>query len=148
MSLSATPLRILLVDDNEDDALLIREAFRKANRPNELWVVHDGIAALAFLNQSNEHADKPRPDVVLLDINMPKLNGFGVLEAMRGNPQLADLPVVMCSTSDHKHEIERALELGARDYLQKPIGFDRLRDMAASFLERWGNPVEPRPAAD
>ena len=148
MSLSATPLRILLVDDNEDDALLIREAFRKANRPNELWVVHDGVAALAFLNQSDEHADKPRPDVVLLDINMPKLNGFGVLEGMPGNPRLADLPVVMCSTSDHKHEIERALELGARDYLQKPIGFDRLRDMAASFLERWGNPVEPRPAAD
>ncbi len=134
------PLRVLLVDDNEDDTLLIREAFRAAKRANEVWTARDGLEAIAFLTRAGEHADKPRPDVVLLDLNMPRLNGFGVLEALRDQPDLAGLPIVMMSTSDHKDEVDQALALGAREYLQKPIGFDRLCEMAAAILDRWGCP--------
>ena len=125
--------RILLVDDSDDDIFLVREAFKDSGIAHRLDAISDGEEAMSFLRE-----DGNRPDVVLLDINMPRFSGFDVLEWVQSDPQLRDIPVVMLTTSDQPEDIRRATEGGARDYFRKPVEFSGLRELACSVLHRWG----------
>ena len=125
--------RILLVDDSDDDIFLAREAFKASGIAHRLDSISDGEAALNFLGENGN-----RPDVILLDINMPRFSGFDVLEWIQSDLQLRDIPVVMLTTSDQPEDIRRATEGGARDYFRKPVEFSGLRDLACSVLDRWG----------
>lgn len=126
--------RILLVDDSDDDIFLVREAFKDSGVAHRLDAISDGEEALSFLRE-----DGNRPDVVLLDINMPRFSGFDVLEWVQSDPRLRDIPVVMLTTSDQPDDIRRATEGGARDYFRKPVEFSGLRELACSVLDRWGS---------
>lgn len=137
--MTSPALHILLVDDNDDDVFLIAEAFAACEPPCTLASVQDGCEALDYLRKLPPFDDAASPDIVLLDINMPRLDGFGVLEALRDDEQLSGLPVVILSTSDRHDDHARALELGARECLHKPVGFDQLRDLVRRFLQRWGD---------
>ncbi len=129
-----TEPHILLVDDSDDDIFLVREAFRESGVAHRLDAISDGEEALSFLrNNLND-----RPDVVLLDINMPRFSGFDVLEWVQSDPELRSIPVVMLTTSEQPEDVRRATEGGARDYFRKPVEFRHLRDLACRVLDRWG----------
>ena len=134
--------RILLVDDSDDDIFLVREAFKDSGVAHRLDAISDGEEAMSFLRE-----DGNRPDVVLLDINMPRFSGFDVLEWVQSDPQLRDIPVVMLTTSDQPEDIRRATEAGARDYFRKPVEFSGLRELACSVLDRWGPDAGNRESA-
>ena len=131
--MSNAETRILLVDDSDDDIFLVREAFKDSGIAHRLDAISDGEEAMSFLRE-----DGNRPDVLLLDINMPRFSGFDVLEWVQSDPQLRDIPVVMLTTSDQPEDIRRATEGGARDYFRKPVEFSGLRELACSVLDRWG----------
>ncbi|MGB0766096.1 MAG: response regulator [Phycisphaeraceae bacterium] len=131
--MSKSETRILLVDDSDDDIFLVREAFKESGVAHRLDAISDGEQALSFLKE-----DGNRPDVVLLDINMPRFSGFDVLEWVQSDPQLREIPIVMLTTSEQPEDVRRATEGGARDYFRKPVEFRHLRDLASRVLDRWG----------
>ena len=127
--------RILLIDDSEDDIFLVKEAFRESGQAHSLEAISDSQAAMDYLRENRAN----RPDVMLLDINMPRYSGFDVLDWLQSDPQLREIPVVMLTTSEQPEDVRRATEGGARDYFRKPVDFDRLRDLARQLLQRWGS---------
>jgi len=133
--MSSCETHILLVDDSDDDIFLVKEAFRESGMAHRIHAISDGEKALDFLKKNI--AD--RPDVVLLDINMPRFSGFDVLEWVQSDPELRSIPVVMLTTSEQPEDVRRATEGGARDYFRKPVEFNHLRDLACRVLKRWGN---------
>lgn len=126
--------RILLVDDSDDDIFLVREAFRESGVAHRFNAISDAEEALVYLRE-NLHE---RPDVLLLDINMPRFNGFDVLEWVQADPDLREIPVVMLTTSEQPEDIRRATEGGACAYYRKPVDFRQLRELACRLMERWG----------
>ncbi|HLJ09866.1 MAG TPA: response regulator [Planctomycetaceae bacterium] len=137
-----TPLLdILIVDDNEDDVLLLQESMRDEPSVNLVHSVHDGVEAMAYLRQEGPYSGAPRPGLVLLDINMPKKNGFEVLSEMKGDPQLRTIPVVMLTTSNRDADVMAAYGSGACSFVTKPVSFDRLKVMAGHFVSYWTNVV-------
>ena len=126
--------RILLVDDSDDDIFLVREAFRESGVAHRIDAISDGEKALDFLRDNVDN----RPDVVLLDINMPRFSGFDVLEWVQSDPELREIPVVMLTTSEQPEDVRRATEGGAREYYRKPVEYRQLRDLACRVMERWG----------
>ena len=130
-------LDILVVDDNEDDILLLQESLRGLPTVNVLHSVHDGEEAMAFLRREGRYSAAQRPGLVLLDINMPKMNGFEVLSKMKDDPQLRAIPVVMLTTSNRDADIETAYSCGACSFVTKPVSFDRLQLMAGHFVCYW-----------
>ena len=141
--MASSETRILLVDDSDDDIFLVREAFKESGVAHRIDAISDGEQALNFLRE-----DGNRPDVVLLDINMPRFSGFDVLEWVQSDPQLREIPIVMLTTSEQPEDVRRATEGGARDYFRKPVEFRQLRDLACRVLDRWGpdNIEQPTPA--
>ncbi len=125
---------ILLVEDNEDDILLIERAFHKANVANPLVVVRDGEEAVAYLSNLDGN---PIPELVLLDLKLPRKDGFEVLEWLRAQPVLRRLPVVVLTSSGETPDIDRAYDLGANSYLVKPVGFEALLDMVKTLGLYW-----------
>ncbi|ADV68921.1 response regulator [Deinococcus maricopensis] len=132
-----TPIEILLVEDNEPDILLTQEAFEEARVANHLHVARDGVEALEFLRREGEFAGKPRPDVILLDINMPRKNGLEVLEELKGDPDLRSIPVVVLTTSQADEDILRSYQSHASSYIVKPVGFDNFYDAIRAFEGYW-----------
>lgn len=122
------PIEILLVEDNEPDVLLTLEAFEDARVPNRLHVARDGVEALRFLRREGEHAGAPRPDVILLDINMPRMNGLEVLREIKQDPQLMTIPVIMLTTSHAEEDILRSYQAYAASYVVKPVEFSKFYD--------------------
>jgi len=118
------PINILLVEDNADDVELTRRALARAKVRNQIWTVNDGADALAFLRGQPPHHDAPRPDLVLLDLNLPGLDGRDVLLRIREDPQLRGLAVVVLTASDEEREHLAALAADA--FLTKPVDLDRL----------------------
>lgn len=119
---------ILLVEDNPDDVELTRIAFEQANVANLLRVVADGAEALDYLFARGIHADRagaPLPSLVLLDLNLPKLDGREVLQAIRGSEATCNLPVVMLTTSAEPFDIDASYALGANSYIRKPVDFEQ-----------------------
>ncbi len=131
------PVEILLVEDNEDDIVLIQEAFANARLVNVLTAVRDGEAALAYLRREGPHKDAHRPGLVLLDINMPKKNGFEVLETMKAHPQLRSLPVIMLTTSDREEDIVHSYADGACSYIRKPVDLSQFNEVVKQFELYW-----------
>jgi len=121
---AANPINILLVEDSPDDAALTLRALRRAKLQNHVWTVQDGLEALAFLRGEPPHRGASRPDLVLLDLNLPKLDGRDVLLRIREDARLHTLPVVVLTASDQ--EQERLAAIGADAFLTKPVDFERL----------------------
>jgi len=132
-------LHILVVDDNEDDVILLQESLREHPTAHVLDVARDGEEALAYLRREGRFADSPRPGLVLLDINMPRKNGFEVLTAIREDPRLRSIPVIMLTTSRRDSDIVNAYGSGACSFVSKPVDFERLRTMAGHFVAYWSN---------
>lgn len=132
---------ILLVDDNDDDVLLIREAFATQTQVQIIDAVPDGEAALAYLQYRKNKRHEALPDLLLLDINMPKMNGFEVLQAIKGDPQLQHIPVIILTTSDRNEDIIRAYSNGACSYVHKPITLQDMIAIATHFASYWFNVV-------
>jgi len=126
---------ILLVEDDPGDVVLIRESFQDHKVANELTVVSDGVQALAFLRREGEYATARRPGLVLLDLNLPRMNGIEVLEQIKGDPALATIPVVVLTTSDSEDDIVRSYTLHANAYITKPVDFERFRHVVHQIDE-------------
>ncbi|MEU5097988.1 response regulator [Streptomyces sp. NPDC020996] len=121
----ATPIDVLLVEDDPGDELMTREAFEDNKIGNTLHVVRDGEEALDFLHRRGEHADAPTPDLILLDLNLPKYDGRQVLEHIKSDPDLSHIPVVVLTTSAAEEDILRSYKLHANAYVTKPVDLDQ-----------------------
>jgi CheY-like chemotaxis protein len=143
----AHQLEILLAEDNEFDVHLTEAALRDATLPNRLNCVPDGEAALAFLNRAGEYSEAPTPDLILLDLNLPKMNGFQVLEAIKADPRLCNIPVVVVSGSDRAADISRAYGLQASAFVVKPMEVDEYFAAIRSLKQLWfyAAPRSPKP---
>jgi CheY-like chemotaxis protein len=119
------PIEVLLVEDDPGDVLLIREAFEDNKVANRLHVVADGVEALDFMRRQGEHAEAPRPDLVLLDLNLPRKDGREVLAEVKGDDELRTIPVVVLTTSQAEEDVLRSYDLHANAYVTKPVDFDR-----------------------
>jgi CheY-like chemotaxis protein len=139
------PVEILLAEDNSGDVTLTRKALEKGNIINNLHVVTDGVEALAFLNQEGAYADKPRPDLVLLDLNMPRKDGRDVLEAVKNDDQLKRIPVVVMTSSEAEEDILQSYDLHANAYLTKPVDFDGFIDIVERIEDFWLTVVKMPP---
>jgi CheY-like chemotaxis protein len=131
----AVEFDVLLVDDSRVDAMLVKEALDSMGRVR-LHVVRSGIDALAFLNRVGRYADAPRPQLVLLDINMPRMNGHEALARIRAEPQLAGLAVVMLTSSRAADDRDKATALGADEFVTKPVGYDAFAETVRSLVAR------------
>ncbi|RSN63859.1 two-component system response regulator [Streptomyces sp. WAC 04229] len=125
MTTPATPIDVLLVEDDPGDELMTREAFEDNKIGNTLHVVRDGEEALDFLYRRAGHAEAPRPDLILLDLNLPKYDGRQVLEKIKSDPELSDIPVVVLTTSAAEEDILRSYKLHANAYVTKPVDLDQ-----------------------
>ena len=135
-----TVFDILLVEDNPDDVELTRLAFVEAGEPHRLHVVSDGAEALDYLLARGRHADRDPaglPALVLLDLNLPRLDGHEVLQAIRAEDATRCLPVVVLTTSIEPSDVDRAYAIGANSYLQKPVEFDRFVDVVRHISRYW-----------
>ncbi|HYQ74306.1 MAG TPA: response regulator [Cellulomonas sp.] len=126
---------VLLVEDDPGDVLMTREAFEDNKVANRLAVVSDGVSALAFLRKEGEHADAPTPDLVLLDLNLPRMDGREVLEAMKGDDALRSIPVVVLTTSEAEEDVVRSYSLHANAYVTKPVDFERFIEVVRQIDE-------------
>jgi CheY-like chemotaxis protein len=123
--MNAQLIDVLLVEDDPGDVLLIREAFADHKVGNALSVVSDGVDALAFLRRGSGYEDAPRPDLILLDLNLPRKDGTEVLAEIKADPGLATIPVVVLTTSEADEDILRSYELHANAYVTKPVDFEQ-----------------------
>jgi CheY-like chemotaxis protein len=121
----ARPIEILLVEDDPGDVLMAREALEEGKVANRLAVVPDGIEAMAYLTCEGQYADRTRPDLVLLDLNLPRKGGLEVLEEMKADPSLRRIPVVVLTTSDAEKDILSSYDMHANAYIKKPVDFDQ-----------------------
>lgn len=119
------PIEILLVEDDPGDVMMTREAFAENRLRNELHVVSDGVSAIDFLRRRGEYADAVRPDLVLLDLNLPRRDGREVLAEIKADPDLRMIPVVVLTTSQAEEDILRSYHLHANAYVTKPVDFER-----------------------
>jgi chemotaxis family two-component system response regulator Rcp1 len=134
---SARPVHILLVEDSEPDVELTIEALRDAKVLNELHVVRDGVEAMAYLHRQGPYAKAARPDLVLLDLNMPRKSGREVLTEMKADPKLAMIPVVVLTTSAADVDVLRSYELSAAAYITKPVDFDQFVSVIHTLKDFW-----------
>ncbi|EMA14300.1 response regulator [Haloarcula marismortui] len=129
------PVEILLAEDNPGDVKLTKKALEKGKVLNNLHVVNDGVEALSFLRQEGEYDDAPRPDLLLLDLNMPRKGGQEVLEEMKDDESLRRIPVVVLTSSEAEEDIIESYDLHANAYLTKPVDFDGFVDIVSSVEE-------------
>lgn len=136
---------VLMAEDNPDDIELTRAAFEESKFHVNLHVVRDGVEAMAFLRREGVYSDAPRPDLLLLDINMPRMDGRQVLEAIREDPGLATLPVVMLTTSSSEEDIAFAYYKKANCYVTKPVDFTQFTKVVNSIQDFWFTLVKMPP---
>jgi len=131
------PVNILLVEDSLDDVILVRAALKKGRVANELFVVHDGDAAMDFILNRGAYADSPRADLVLLDLNLPGKTGQEVLKEIKTTPLLRSIPVIVLTTSTEERDILRAYEEQANAYIAKPLDLDEFFNAIRMFEDFW-----------
>ncbi|MDX6697790.1 MAG: hypothetical protein QOE65_1187 [Solirubrobacteraceae bacterium] len=131
------PIQILLVEDSPGDVRLTQEVLRDARIANDLHVVGDGEEAMAFLRQEGDHAGRPRPDLVLLDLNLPRKDGREVLAEINADPELKSVPVIVLTTSEAEQDILRSYRLAANAYITKPIDLSELVAVVRSIETFW-----------
>ena len=131
------PMEVLLVEDSPGDVRLTQEAFRDANRSIHLHVATDGVEAMAFLRREGAHADAPRPDLILLDLNLPKMDGREVLARIKADESLKTIPTVILTTSEAEADIVKSYQLQANCYLSKPVQLDAFESLVKSINDFW-----------
>jgi CheY-like chemotaxis protein len=131
------PIEILLIEDNPGDVRLTIEALKDSKIRNRLSVVKEGVEAMTFLRQQAQYADAPRPDLILLDLNLPRKDGREVLAEIKQDSKLKSIPVVILTTSDAKPDIVRAYDLHANCYITKPVDLDQFMHIVQSIEEFW-----------
>lgn len=134
---SPRSIEILLVEDNPGDARLTIEAMREAKLRNRLHVVEDGVEAMQFLRREGRFGDAPRPDLILLDLNLPKKDGREVLAEIKSDPALKRIPVVVLTTSHAEEDVLRAYDLHANCYVTKPVDLDQFMKIVKQIDEFW-----------
>lgn len=132
---------VLLVEDNPGDVYLTEEAFREGGFPHRLSVVNDGEQALQFLRKQGRYEDAPMPDVILLDLNMPRMDGSEVLAELKTDPMLKFIPVIVLTTSEAEHDVWKAYRLHANCYLTKPIDVGDFIRKIKTLEDFWLNVV-------
>jgi len=137
---------VLLVEDSPGDVRLTREAFRDAAESIELHVATDGVEAMAFLKREGVHSRAPRPDFILLDLNLPRMDGREVLALIKEDDSLKTIPTVILTTSDSEADILKSYQLRANCFLSKPVQLDSFEGMVRSITEFWLTTVKlPQP---
>lgn len=131
------PAQVLLVEDNEDDVELTLAALEDSRVKMDIHVVDDGVKALSFLRNQGEFADKPRPDLVLLDLNLPVMDGREVLKAIREEPELTGIPIVVLTTSQSEADIMGMYQLHANCYISKPVDFQQFTEVIRQIEGFW-----------
>ncbi|QOJ22826.1 MAG: response regulator [Gammaproteobacteria bacterium] len=131
------PRIILMIDDNPTDVLLIKEAFAFCEANSEVHVAEDGVYALEFLKRQGEYAHAPRPDIILLDLNMPRKSGLEVLTELKSNPELMTIPVIIYTSSITKEDVKAAYHHHANSYIRKSVDFDDCIRTAKSIKDFW-----------
>ena len=141
------PAELLLIEDNYGDVLLTREACLKTRMPNNLSVAGDGEEALSMLRKEGRHAGHPRPDLILLDLNLPRMDGREVLQTIKCDPALQRIPVIVLTSSAAEIDVLKSYDLRANSYIVKPVSFDRLQEIVTSLESFWltvvALPTEP-----
>jgi CheY-like chemotaxis protein len=143
---------ILLVEDRQDDVILIERAFNNAGIRNPFFVVRDGEEGMAYLHGTGKYANRdefPLPDIMLLDLKMPKMDGFEVLHEVRKNKNFAALRIIVLTSSEEIYDVNRAYDLGANSFLVKPLEFENftamMRTLSAFWLRQSRAPIVERP---
>ncbi len=131
------PIVVLLVEDNPGDVRLTREAFREANMLIHLHVASDGVEAMEFVRREAAHADAPRPDLILLDLNLPKMDGREVLAQIKGDESLKTIPTIILTTSGAQADILKSYQLHANAYVSKPLQLDAFQSLVSCINEFW-----------
>ncbi len=142
---SGAPIEILLVEDNPGDVRLTQEAVREAKIRNTLNVVNDGEQAIAYVRRQGEYADRPRPDLILLDLNLPRKDGREVLQDLKSDPDLHRIPVVVLTSSAAEQDILRTYDLYANAYVTKPVDLEQFMRVVSSIQDFWLNIVKLPP---
>ena len=146
---SIRTVEILLVEDSPSDAAFAVEAFRDTTLPNHLTLVDDGVEAIAFLRRQGNFADAIRPDLILLDLNLPRKDGREVLAEIKSDQELKTIPVLILTTSQAENDVLNAYKLNANGYIQKPVDFTRFLDIIRAIEAFWFRaatlPPKPRP---
>lgn len=135
--MSAKPVEILLVEDNPGDVRLTREGLKEAKVRNNLHVAQDGVAAMAFLRQEGKYAGAPRPDLILLDLNLPKKDGRQVLAEIKQDPNLKRIPVVILTSSQAERDIISTYDLHANCYISKPVSLEQFIIVVRAVEDFW-----------
>lgn len=130
-------LEILLVEDNEGDIRLTIEAFKEAKIRNHIRVVRDGEEALTYLKKEAAYADVQTPDIILLDINLPKVDGKEVLHELKNDPMLKSIPIIMLTTSSSESDVQESYLNHANSYVIKPVDLDKFMEVIRSIEEYW-----------
>ena len=131
------PIVILMVEDNPTDVLIAKEGLLSAKMLNTLHIAEDGIEAMDFLRQRGRHAGAPRPDIILLDLNMPRKNGHEVLAEIKADAGLKNIPVVILTTSKSEEDISKAYEQHANCYISKPVDFEEFTKVVRTIQDFW-----------
>jgi two-component system, chemotaxis family, response regulator Rcp1 len=134
---SIPPIQILLVEDSPGDIRLTQEAFRDANPSLQLHVANDGVEAMAFLRNQGAYSGAPRPDMILLDLNMPRMDGRQVLAHIKADDDLKTIPTVILTTSDAETDIVNSYQLQANCYLSKPVHLEAFESLVKSINDFW-----------
>lgn len=135
--MTVTPIEILLVDDDELDVELTREALRTSKIRNNVATARDGVEAFEHLRRAPGYEDAVRPDVILLDLNMPRMDGHTFLERLKQDPELVRIPVVVLTTSDEEADVVRSYDLHAAAFITKPVGLDQIATVVGAIEEFW-----------
>jgi chemotaxis family two-component system response regulator Rcp1 len=131
------PIEVLLVEDSPGDVRLTQEAFHDANRSVRLHVASDGVEAMAFLRHQGAHSAAPRPDLILLDLNLPKMDGREVLARIKEDASLKTIPTIILTTSEAEADIAKSYQLQANCYLSKPVQLDQFETLVKSINDFW-----------
>lgn len=141
------PMQILLIEDNPADVELTRQCFFESQISNEVHAALDAETAFAFLRRTGPFASAPRPDLVLLDLNLPGIDGREILAGIKGDPELQMVPVVVLTTSDADNDAREAYRLQANSYLRKPLDLDEFLELADAICKYWFRYVKLPPSA-
>lgn len=131
------PIEILLVEDSPDDADLTMDALREGRVRNNIWLVEDGESAMTFLRREGRYASAPRPDLILLDLSLPRKNGREVLAEVKSDPSLRRIPVVIMTSSDDEKDVLAAYNLQVNCYVTKPVDLDQFIHVVKSIEHFW-----------
>ncbi|MBI5642921.1 MAG: response regulator [Deltaproteobacteria bacterium] len=142
---SSEPIEILMVEDNPSDVRLTVEAFKDAKVYNNMSVAENGEEAMSFLRREGKYADSPRPDLILLDLNLPKKNGREVLAEIKQDPSLKRIPVVILTTSDDEQDILKAYDLHVNAYIRKPVDLEQFIKIVEAVEDFWLSVVKLPP---